>query len=325
VPKTARLGFVSSAELREAAESGFRRRFGADPAAIGLAPGRVNLIGEHVDYAGGLVLPAAIDRFVAVACTEGQDWQAVSDDGDALPYLHALAGELGRGPLRAWVAADLPIGAGVSSSAALLVAAAAALEPHLDGREAALLCQRAEQSATGVMVGVMDQFAAALGRAGFAILLDCTTLETRYLPFPDDILIAVVDSGIRRRLADTPYNLRRQEFEAGMPRRRRHVETEIQRVREFAAALEAGRRDRLGPLLVASHGSLRDDYEVSTPEVDALVERAIALPGCLGSRIMGAGFGGSVLALVEAGREAEFVAGIGAPTLICHTADGAFV
>jgi len=174
-------------------------------------------------------------------------------------------------------------------------------------------------------VGVMDQFAAALGRRGHALLLDCGTLEHRLVPFPDDLVIAVIDSGVHRRLADTPYNQRRHEAERGMPRRRRHVESELARVAAFAAALEAGERDRLGELLKASHRSLRDDFEVSTPAVDALVERAWAVPGCLGARIMGAGFGGSVLALLDAGAETSFAAALdGAPVRFCKTADGAY-
>ena len=144
-------------------------------------------------------------------------------------------------------------------------------------------------------------------------------------PFPDDLVIAVIDSGVHRRLADTPYNQRRREAERGMPRRRRHVESELARVVAFAAALEAGERDRLGELLKASHRSLRDDFEVSTPAVDALVERAWAVPGCLGARIMGAGFGGSVLALLDAGVETSFAAALdGAPVRFCNTADGAY-
>ena len=151
------------------------------------------------------------------------------------------------------------------------------------------------------MVGVMDQFASALGRRGHAILLDCGTLEHRYVPFPAGMLIVVVDSGVRRNLADTPYNQRRQEAESGLPRRRRHVDSEIARVGEFTVALESGDLARCGELLKESHRSLRDDFEVSTPAVDAIVERAWGIPGCLGARIMGAGFGGSILALVERG------------------------
>ena len=291
----------------------------------GRAPGRVNLIGEHVDYLGGVVLPAAVDRFTTVSGAPAEGWSLVSDVPEGLPYARAVAEELGAPAQAMRATSDVPPGAGLSSSAALLVAVAAGLEPDLDGAAAALACQRAEQRATGVQVGVMDQFAAALGRRGHALLLDCATLAYRRVPFPDDLVIAVVDSGVHRSLADTPYNQRRHEAESGMPKRRRHVESEVERVRAFAAALDAGERGPLGELLKASHRSLRDDFEVSTPAVDALVERAWAAPGCLGARIMGAGFGGSVLALLESGAEAGFAAALDGWTVrFCRTADGAF-
>ncbi len=310
--------------MKSDADELFREAFGGEPRWRSRAPGRVNLIGEHVDYMGGLVLPAAVDRYIWLAGAPARGWDVRSEVGGGEDYLRALAAELGAGPHRVAAVANLPAGFGMSSSAALLVAAAAGLEPELDGREAALACQRAEQKATGVRVGVMDQFASALGRRGHALLLDCSTLDFRYVPFPAEMLIVVVDSGVRRELADTPYNQRRREAEAGMPRRARHVETEIERVKQFTVALEGDDRHRCGELLKESHRSLRDDFEVSTPAVDAIVERAWAIPGCLGARIMGAGFGGSILALVERGAEATFEAAIGAPAVVCATADGAF-
>jgi len=289
------------------------------------APGRVNLIGEHVDYLGGPVLPAAVDRFTSVRGRPAEAWSVVSEVPGGLAYAVALGEELGAHPHALAVSSDVLPGSGLASSAALLVAVTAGLRPDLDGVEAALACQRAEHRATGVQVGVMDQFAAALGRRGHALLLDCGTLEHRPVPFPDELVIAVIDSGVRRSLADTPYNQRRREAESGMAKRRRHVDSEIARVYEFVAALEAARLDRLGELLRASHRSLRDDFEVSTPGVDALVEQAWAAPGCLGARIMGAGFGGSILALLEAGAEARFAAAmVGVAVLLCRTADGAF-
>jgi galactokinase len=291
----------------------------------GWAPGRVNLIGEHVDYLGGPVLPAAVDRLTHVSGRPASSWAMRSDTPGGEAYLRAIAEELGVGPQAVEVVSEVPPAAGISSSAALLVAIAAGLRPDLEGAQAALACQRAEQRATGVQVGIMDQFASAMGQRGRALLLDCATLEYRAVPFPEDLLIAVVDSGVQRRLQDTPYNQRRREAESGMPSRRRHVDSEIARVHEFAAALEAGDRVRLGDLLKASHRSLRDDFEVSTPIVDALVERAWAVPGCLGARIMGAGFGGSILALVEPGAEAELRRRL-APhrVLTCRTADGPY-
>ena len=292
----------------------------------GRAPGRVNLIGEHVDYLGGGVLPAAIDRHTMVAGHPAGEWSLASDVEGGVAYATAVGAELGSPPQAMRAVSNVLPGRGISSSAALLVAVAAGLSPGLDGREAALACQRAERRATGVEVGVMDQFASALGREGHALLLDCSTLEYRYVPFPDDLVMAVVDSGIRRQLAATPYNQRKREAEQGMPKRRRHVESEIARVHEFAAALESGKRTRLGELIRASHVSLRDDFEVSTPAVDGIVERAWRAPGCMGARIMGAGFGGSILALLESGCEARFKEALsGFHVLFCQTADGAFV
>lgn len=310
----------------DAAREAFRRELGAEPAAVAAAPGRVNLIGEHVDYVGGLVLPAAIDRRLAIALAPASSWEIVGDD----KYVRAVAEELGRGPLRAAIASEIPPGAGLSSSAALLVATAAALAPDLDPIAAARLCRRAEQKASGVQVGIMDQFASALGRAGSALLLDCESLAFEYVAWPGALSIAVIESGISRALASTPYNERRREAEAavageGQPRRLRHILTEGRRVGMFVAALAAGDHDLLGRLLIEGHESLRDDFEVSLPEIDALAERAWAAPGCYGARLMGGGFGGSLVALVDAARVEEFRAALDAPVTICRPADGAFV
>jgi len=285
----------------------------------------VNLIGEHVDYLGGVVLPAAIDRHTRVGGREANGWSIESEVGGGLEYLRAIGAELGARPQVVSVESDIPPGSGLSSSAALLVAIAVGLRPELDGKEAALACQRAEQRATGVHVGVMDQFASALGRRGHALLLDCSTLEYQAVPFPDEVAIAVIDSGEHRSLANTPYNERRREAEAGMPKRRRHVDSEIARVHAFVDALKERRFERLGVLLKESHKSLRDDFEVSTPGVDALVEGAWRVEGCLGARIMGAGFGGSILALVQRGREVAFADAMKREVIFCATADGAFV
>jgi galactokinase len=291
----------------------------------GRAPGRVNLIGEHVDYMGGVVLPAAVDRHTEVRGHGADEWSVDSDVPGGLAYVKAVGEELGAGPQAVTVVSEVPPGAGISSSAALLVAVAAGLRPAMDGKMAALACQRAEQRATGVQVGVMDQFASALGRRGHALLLDCATLDYRPVAFPDELTIAVIDSGEHRSLAATPYNQRRREAEAGEPKRRRHVDSEIARVHSFVEALEANDFTRLGRLLKESHQSLRDDFEVSTPNVDSLVERAWSIDGCLGARIMGGGFGGSILALVECTRTEGFAAAIGRPVFFCATADGAYV
>jgi len=291
----------------------------------GRAPGRVNLIGEHVDYLGGVVLPAAVDRHTDVGGHPSADWSMKSRVKGGLTYLRAMGEELGVEPQTVTVQSNIPSGSGLSSSAALLVAIAAGLKPEMDGAQAALACQRAEQRATGVQVGVMDQFASALGRRGHALLLDCGTLEYRAVPFPDELLIAVIDSGEHRSLAHTPYNERRREAEAGQPNRRRHVVSEIARVHDFVDALDNRDFDRLGRLLMESHRSLRDDFEVSTPHVDALVEKAWAVPGCFGARIMGAGFGGSILALIQRGTQSALAAAVQRPVIVCTTADGAFV
>jgi len=291
----------------------------------GRAPGRVNLIGEHVDYLGGVVLPVAVNRHTEVTGQPAADWSISSRVKGGLAYIRAIGEELGVEPQSVSVKSNIPSGSGLSSSAALLVAIAAGLKPEMDGAQAALACQRAEQRATGVQVGVMDQFASALSRKGHALLLDCGTLEYRAIPFPDALLIAIIDSGEHRSLARTPYNERRREAEAGQPNRRRHVVSEIARVHDFVDALDNRDFDRLGRLVKESHVSLRDDFEVSTPHVDALVEKAWAAPGCYGARIMGAGFGGSILALIRRGAEKALSAAVDRPIIICSTADGAFV
>jgi galactokinase len=292
---------------------------------LGRAPGRVNLIGEHVDYLGGVVLPAAVNRHTEVTGRPAAEWSISSRVKGGLAYIRAMGEELGVEPQSVSVRSNIPSGSGLSSSAALLVAIAAGLKPEMDGAEAALACQRAEQRATGVQVGVMDQFASALGRKGHALLLDCGTLKYRAVPFPVELLIAIIDSGEHRSLAHTPYNERRREAEAGQPNRRRHVVSEIARVHDFVDALDNRDFDRLGRLLKESHVSLRDDFEVSTPHVDALVDKAWAAPGCYGARIMGAGFGGSILALIRRGADKALAAAVERPIIVCSTADGAFV
>ena len=324
--------------MKAEAHALFRQVYGSDPEWVGEAPGRVNLIGEHVDYAGGLVLPCAVDRRIAVAGAPATGWETHSEAGDGTAYVRAVGQMLGRPPQRAAIAADLPAGSGLSSSAALLVATAAGLDPTLGGVEAALLCQKAETAASGVRVGVMDQFASALGREGHALLLNCDTLAYELVPFPSDLALAVLDSGVHRSLAGTPYNQRRAEAEAALAGRRlltvkdagdnrrlRHMVTETSRVLEFVECLRASDNRRLGELLSESHRSLRDDFEVSSPELNAVVSAAEAIPGCLGARMMGAGFGGSALALVEARAAESFAATIRAPVILCRPADGAFI
>ena len=347
------------------------------------APGCVNLIGEHTDYSGGLVLPVATQLGVTLEIHSVAGEVALSSTlvGSAKPfrpdggkgastgwarYAEAVAAELaalGRPPvgLVGTISSDLPAGAGLSSSAALEVAVALALcavaDWQLEPLELALACQRAELRAVGVPCGILDQAACVLGREGAAVLLDCWTLEYRLVPVPEAATIVIVDSGVERSLEDTAYAERRTELEAALravgadrsttvelsdlggldtvsKHRLRHVVTENDRVRRFATALESGDLTSAGKLLLASHASLRDDYEVSIPELDLLVTLAESA-GAYGARLLGAGFGGSVLVLVDE-EPADVVAreiadeyrhrtGKEGRTLIVHPSDGAAV
>src|SRR6266542_5049050 len=247
------------------------------------APGRVNLIGEHTDYSGGLVLPVAIHLGIELSATPAERISLVSE-GDAVErdaqgtgdprgwgrYVAAVAkelGELGRPAVGVdgVVEANLPRGAGLGSSGALEVVVALALcavaDFELEPLELALACQRAERRAVGVPSGILDPAASLLGRAGSALLLDCGSLEHRWVPLPHDVAILVLDSGERHSHEGSGYADRRRELESGHPGRVRHVETENERVRAAVAALEEGDAQALGPIFAASHASLRDDYE----------------------------------------------------------------
>jgi galactokinase len=321
----------------------------ADPPFRAWGPGRVNLIGEHTDYSGGLVLPVAIQlgvevdvrsRSSAIVLTSLLEGAAepLDADGGGVPasgwarYPQAVASELaalGRRPVgfTGVVRSDLLAGAGLSSSAALEVAVAQALcavaDFELEPFELALACQRAEFRAVGVPCGILDQAASVLGRDGFALLLDCATLSYELVPVPLSASLLVIDSGVVRSLEATAYARRRQELEHalqllavdrstavadedlarldGVSRRRlRHVVRENERVRMFAEVLRGGDLVRAGQLLAESHASLRDDYEVSVPELDLLVELSCEA-GAYGARLLGAGFGGAVLVLADSG------------------------
>jgi galactokinase len=297
------------------------------------APGRVNLIGEHTDYSGGLVLPLAIQLGITLTFERADELALESREETTgwERYAYAVAEELaalGRPAVGivGRLEADLPQGAGLGSSGALEVVVALALCEaagfELEPLELALACQRAERRAVGVPSGILDQAASLLGRAGSALLLDCGSLEHRWVPLPGDVAILVLDSGERHAHEGSGYADRRRELEAGDPRRVRHVETENERVRETVDALERGDVAALGPIFAASHASLRDDYEVSTPTLDALVASALAA-GAFAARMTGGGFGGSIVALAEPERAADVLARAGVQGWIVRAADGA--
>jgi len=337
----------------------FREMFGSS-ARIFRAPGRVNLIGEHTDYNDGFVMPAALEFYTWVAAAKRED--------RVLDAYSALFGEkislsldtLDGPPRRHWsdfirgVAAalqnsghklaganlvihgEVPLGAGLSSSASLEVATALALSslagidvPRL---ELMKLCQKAEHEFVGTRCGIMDQFVAVYGAAGHALMLDCRSLEYQLLPMPHDFRLVVCNSMVRHELASGEYNRRRADCEEGVKilqphlpgiralrdvevadletwkhllsatvyRRCRHVIMENQRVLAAAKALQSGEADRFGQLMYQSHASLRDDYQVSCRELDLLVELASSRPGVYGARMTGGGFGGCTINLLRA-------------------------
>jgi galactokinase len=324
------------------------------------APGRVNLIGEHTDYAGGLVLPAAIDLGISIRGTiaddvrldstrfsgrahvtvDGSPRDQVPDWGRFVVSIVRLLAEAGRPPMgfRGTVSSSLPAGAGLASSAALGVAVAITLcavtDFPLEPMEMAELVQRAEHEAVGVPCGIMDPAASILGRQSHALFLDCATLTHRLVPLPADLAVIILDSGTRRRLEDSSYAARQRELAEAVrasgltaaelaslgdrtadhiaatslqKRRLRHFISENRRVRQAVGLLESNANwTGLGALLLESHRSLRDNFEVSTPELDALVNAAISA-GAPGARMTGAGFGGSVIALA-ARQEARSIA-----------------
>jgi galactokinase len=342
-----------SVELRARVREEFLRRFGEEPSFLARAPGRVNLIGDHTDYNDGFVLPMAIDREVWLAVRARPDRRVsvysmdfeeeVSfglDDGAArrggwVEYLRGVAWALendGR-PTRGWdgvAAGDVPVGAGLSSSAALELAAArtfAAVSGVVWQPVAmARIAQRAENEWVGVNCGIMDQLISAAGAAGHALLIDCRSLETQLVLVPDSVAVVILDTGTRRGLVDSAYNERRAQCEAAARffgvralrdvdvatftareaeldaitrKRARHVITENARTREAANLLARGEVAGVGALMNESHASLRDDFEVSRTELDTMVDLARRDDACLGARMTGAGFGGCAVALVR--------------------------
>lgn len=317
---------------------------GSDTRVRAVAPGRVNLIGDHTDYAGGWVLPVAVDRATTVDLRRhGRTVDLVSADSPlAATFPVELVSEEAR-RARDWaryvagvvavmrpeqggsgiVSTTVPIGAGLSSSSALTVALVLALGYEGTARELARLCQRAETLGSGVPGGIMDQLCSAAGVAGHALLIDCANLDVRAVPVPDDCELIVAHCGRDRALVRSAYAERRADVDAAtarlgplreavpgawdrldvdrLRRRARHVITENGRVLACAAALAAGDLVTTGALMSESHASLRDDFDVSTPELDSLVLELEDLPGVHGARLTGAGFGGCVVALADAG------------------------
>jgi galactokinase len=335
-------------------------------ARIFRAPGRVNLIGEHTDYNDGFVMPAAIDFYtwVAVAPREGRRLSIYSeefsesvefdlDESDPRPaghwsdYVRGVAVSLEQAGYRLRganlaIRSEVPIGSGLSSSAAIEVASGLAMldaaSLTIDRTELAKICRRAENEFVGARVGIMDQFISCNGKAGHALMLDCRSLDYRLLPVPDEVRLVVCNTMVKHALAGGEYNVRRAECEAGVRhlakslpnvralrdvtieelerygsdlppviyKRCRHVITENARVLEAADALERGDLVTFGRLMAESHRSLRDDYEVSCRELDIMVDLASKIEGVYGARMTGGGFGGCTINLVRADSVAHF-------------------
>jgi galactokinase len=235
---------------------------------------------------------------VTLTVEPSDELSIVSGDGDLSASVSAVVAELGGAePCRGVLSSTLPIGAGLASSAAVHVVLTLALG-GLEGLELARAAQRAEQRALGVPSGILDQAACVLGRDGHAVLLDFDTLVFEHVPLPGGLALVVVDSGVARRNSETGYAARKRELAEGMPSRVRHIETENERVRAVVAALRDGDRAALGALFREGHDSLRNDFEVTTPELDRLVELAYA-NGAVAARMTGGGFGGAIVVLVE--------------------------
>jgi galactokinase len=381
----------------EAIAAAFRARFGRPPAGLAEAPGRVNLIGEHTDYNQGFVLPVAIDRTIAVAFTLREDDRVRAcsldfDQEDEFPladigrlesdswanYVRGVALILQQAghPLTGLdlvIQGEVPIGAGLSSSAALEVATlgafASAAGLTLADREKALLAQRAENEFVGVACGVMDQMAAVFGRADCALRIDCRSLETEAVALnlaAHGLRIVVANTGVRRALTGSAYNQRREECNRAVEllfvllrgrrprslrditlrdlaingrflppdllRRTRHIVSENARVLSTVEALRRGDLAEVGRLFRASHESLARDYEVSSPELDLMVELASSLEGVVAARMTGAGFGGCTVNLVRADGLDDFRrdvvetyrarTGLPAEVYVCQAVDG---
>ena len=352
---------VQSSKLKVQTDIGrrFAEIFGEEPAIVVRAPGRVNLIGGHTDYNDGYVLPVAIDRSILVAAAPRDDRQVVIHALDFGESAEFSLDDIEHDRVKTWsnyqrgvayfleergielpglnvvVVGDIPIGSGLSSSAAVEVSLAYTWQVlagfRLSRVELALLCQRAENEFVGINCGIMDQFVSALGQRDHALLIDCRSLDYQPVPLPPEAAVVVADTMKRRGLVDSEYNTRRRECGEGVRilqrylpqvqalrdvsvaqfkaqssklkvqkvrQRCRHIIHENERVLKSVAALRAGDLDAFGQLMNESHASLRDDYEVSCPELDIMAEAARKVDGVYGSRMTGAGFGGCTVSLV---------------------------
>lgn len=381
----------------------YRQKYGKEPTYLAIAPGRVNLLGEHVDYNDGFVLPAAIDRATYVAFSPAEVSSKHSsilaaDFGEATTFTpHSIdtKTDASGAPLSEWArypagvawalreagvaippmqavfASDIPRGAGLSSSSSVEMAFAVAWSAlggwSIPPMEMALLAQRAENKYVGVNCGIMDQFASACGVADRLLLLDCRSLEWKTLPIPENIAIVIADTSVRRKLTSSEYNARRQACEEAVSilsqelpgiralrdvsvsdfnrfchklpkmveKRARHVVEEVERSLHAIQLLQQGDIQAFGQIMNKCHVSLRDLYEVSIPELNTMVEIAQSLPGCLGARLTGAGFGGCTVNLVEKSHAQAFAEELAAsysiktnlkPEIyICRVSDGAQV
>jgi galactokinase len=377
--------------LKEKTAQLFKKHFGVEPAHFFRAPGRVNLIGEHTDYNDGFVLPCAINYQTIIAAAPRPDDRVclVAADFDEQTSEFSLTSGIEPDESAAWsnyirgvawalaqrgyalrganvvIAGDVPRGAGLSSSASLEVAVGLALTRlsglEVDLKTLALTGQQAENNFVGVRTGIMDQFIAALGQAGHALLIDCRSLDYRAVPVPPETAIIIANSNVKRGLVDSEYNTRRRECEAAaahfgvlalrdvsadvfalhadeldetVARRARHIITENARTEAAAEALAQGNLSRMGRLMAESHASMRDDFEITVPAIDALVEIIGQVIGAAGGvRMTGGGFGGCVVALapqemvpaIEAAIAGKYPAasGLEATVYVCQASAGA--
>jgi len=342
----------------------FAKSYGCQPQWIAAAPGRVNVIGEHTDYNDGFVLPMAIDRYTVIAAAPGRNGAGTvrlrSSLGDGEISLDltrplkaepkgawsnypvgVIAGFLARGAqpagFDALIHSTVPLGSGLSSSAALEVSTATVLEAitgrKLEPVDKALLCQKAEHDYAGMPCGIMDQFISVMGRQDHLLLIDCRSRQPELVPMTDPTkALLIINTNVKHELTGGEYAKRRAQCEQAATvlglaslrdatadmllrargrmaevvfRRARHVISEIERTLHAAEAVRASNWPTVGQLMYASHDSLRDDYEVSCPELDAIVEAALAIGpkgGMIGCRMTGGGFGGCAVAMVNADR-----------------------